>query len=213
MTTEITAVVFDLGGVLIDWNPRHLYRRLFGSDESAMERFLVEVCTPEWNARLDAGLPLAQGVAELVAAHPEQAELISAYKARWFEMLGGAFEGTVEILREVRRSGFLTYALSNWSTETFPGTQALYPFLDEMDGILISGEGKVGKPDPAIFREFLARFGLTAAETVFIDDRPENVTVAADLGIMAVQLVDAATLRRDLRDLGLPLAAQAPAIA
>jgi 2-haloacid dehalogenase len=213
MTTEITAVAFDLGGVLIDWNPRHLYRKLFGSDESAMERFLVEVCTPEWNARLDAGLPLADGVAQLAAAHPDQAELIAAYRERWFEMLGGAFEGTVAILREVRRAGIRTYALSNWSTETFPGTRALYPFLDEMDGILISGEVKVGKPDPAIFREFLARFGLTAAETVYIDDRPENVAVAADLGIRAVQFVDAARLRHDLRGLGLPLAAEAAAIA
>lgn len=208
MATEITAVAFDLGGVLIDWNPRHLYRKLFGADEAGMERFLAEVCTPEWNARLDAGLPLAQGVAELVADHPDQAGLIGAYGPRWHEMLGEPFHGTVAILLEVRRAGLRTYALSNWSTETFPGTRSRYPFLDGMDGILISGDVKVGKPDPAIFREFLARFGLTAARTLYIDDRQENVDAAVALGMVAVMFLDATQLRSDLRALGLPLAAE-----
>jgi 2-haloacid dehalogenase len=207
MPTEITAVVFDLGGVLIDWNPRHLYRKLFGADEEAMERFLAQVCTPEWNARLDAGRPFAEGVAELVAAHPDQAELISAYHLRWAEMLGEAFEGTVAILRELRWAGYRTYALSNWSAETFPVTRPRYPFLDELDGILISGEVGVGKPDPAIFREFLARFSLAAGQTVFIDDWDRNVAVAAALGMIAIRFVDAAQLRSDLRRLGLPVAA------
>lgn len=208
MTTDIKAVVFDLGGVLIDWNPRHLYRKLI-PDEAAMERFLAEVCNQEWNARLDAGYPFAQGVAELIAAHPDQAELIAAYHDRWFEMLGGSLEGTVAILRELRRAGVRTYALSNWSAETFPGTQARYPFLDELDGVLISGDVKVGKPDPAIFREFLARFALTAQSTVYIDDWEWNVTAAAGLGMVALRFTDAAQLRSDLRSLGLPLAAEA----
>ena len=213
MTTPITAVAFDLGGVLIDWNPRHLYRKMFGADEAAMERFLAEIATPEWNARFDAGRPLAEGVAELVAAHQDQAELISAYRLRWHEMLGGAFEGTVAILRELRRAGLRTYALSNWSTETFPGTRPRYPFLEEMDGILISGEVGVGKPDPAIFRQFLARFGLTPQATVFTDDSEANVTVAAGLGMVALRFTGDAQLRSDLRRLGLPLAAEAPAAA
>ncbi len=206
---RITAFVFDLGGVLIDWNPRHLYRKLFGADEAAMERFLAEICSPAWNARLDAGLPLAQGVAELVAAHPDQADLITAYHLRWGEMLGAPLEGTVAILRELRRAGLPTYALSNWSDETFPMTRARYPFLDEMDGILISGDVKVGKPDPAIFRECLRRFGLTAENTVYIDDWDRNVAVAAGLGMIATRFVDAARLRLDLRALGLPVAAEA----
>jgi 2-haloacid dehalogenase len=213
MTTPITAVVFDLGGVLIDWNPRHLYRKMFGADEAAMERFLAEIATPEWNSRFDAGRPLAEGVAELVAAHPDQAELISAYGLRWHEMLGGAFEGTVAILHELRRAGLRTYALSNWSTETFLGTRPRYPFLEEMDGILISGEVGVGKPDPAIFRQFLARFGLTPQATVFTDDSKANVTVAAGLGMVALRFTGDAQLRSDLRRLGLPLAAEAPAAA
>jgi len=207
MSAHITSVVFDLGGVLIDWNPRHLYRKLFGADEAAMERFLAEVCTPDWNSRFDAGRPLAEGVAELVAVHPEQAELISAYQQRWPEMLGGAFEGTVAILGELRRAGLRTYALSNWSAETFQVTRPLYPFLEEMDGILVSGEVKLGKPDPAIFREFLRRFNLAPQNTVYIDDWDRNVTVATALGMIAVRFVDAVLLRSELRGLGLPIGA------
>jgi len=207
MSAHITSVVFDLGGVLIDWNPRHLYRKLFGADEAAMERFLAEVCTPDWNSRFDAGRPLAEGVAELVAVNPEQAELISAYQQRWPEMLGGAFEGTVAILGELRRAGLRTYALSNWSAETFQVTRPLYPFLEEMDGILVSGEVKLGKPDPAIFREFLRRFNLAPQNTVYIDDWDRNVTVATALGMIAVRFVDAVLLRSELRGLGLPIGA------
>ncbi len=207
MTTEITTVVFDLGGVLIDWNPRHLYRKLFGVDEAGMERFLADVCTPEWNARLDAGRPFAEAVVELAAAHPDEAEMIAAYHTRWEEMLGPAFEGTVEILRDVRRAGYRTYALSNWSAETFPRTRSHYPFLDELDGILISGDVGVGKPDPAIFREFLSRFDVWPQKTIYIDDWDLNVTTAAGLGMTAVRFYDAGKLRSDLRDLGLPLPA------
>ncbi len=207
MAPNIDAVVFDLGGVLIDWNPRHLYRKLFEADEVAMERFLAEVCTPDWNSRLDAGRPFAEGVAELVARHPDQAELIAAWQFRWAEMLGPALDGTVAILAELRRAGLRTYALSNWSAETFVQTRPRYPFLDEMDGILISGEIGVGKPDPAIFREFLARFGLAAENAVFIDDWDLNVKTAGSLGMTAIQFTDAARLREDLRRLGLPLSA------
>ncbi len=205
--TAITAVAFDLGGVLIDWNPRHLYRKLFGEDEAAMERFLTEVCTLEWNGDFDAGRPFAEGVLELAVAHPDQAELIHAYHLRWEEMLGGALEETVEIVREVKRAGLRTFALSNWSAETFPVTRPRYPFLEELDGILISGEVGTRKPGPEIFRHFLERFGLTPEATVFIDDWDLNVARARELGMVAVQFVDAARLRADLRELGLPVAA------
>ena len=206
MTTPITAVAFDLGGVMIDWKPRHLYREIFGADEAAMEKFLTEVCTPAWNARFDAGRPFADGVAELTAAHPDQAEMIAVYHQRWGDMLGSAFEGTVAIMRELRAAGLRTYALSNWSAETFGFTGPRYPFLKELDGILISGDVGVAKPDPAIFREFMARFGLTAEATVFIDDWDHNVAAAAGLGMIAIHFVDATRLRADLRGLGLPVA-------
>jgi 2-haloacid dehalogenase len=207
MATQFDTVVFDLGGVLIDWDPRHLYRKLFGADETAMERFLAEVCTPAWNTSLDAGRPFSEAVAELVAAHPDQAELIAAYRERWPEMLGNALEGTVAILREIRRAGYRTYALSNWATETFGITRPLFPFLEEMDGILISGEVGVGKPNPAIFREFLSRFDVWPAKTVYIDDWDLNVATASALGMTAIHFYDAAQLRADLRRLGLPLEA------
>ena len=206
MPRPISAVAFDIGGVLLEWNPRLLYRKLFGADEAAMEQFLAEVCTPEWNARLDAGLPFADAVAELVAAHPDRAPLIEAYHRRWPEMLGDAVPGTVEIMRELRAAGIPTYALSNWSAETFPVAQSRFPFLAETDGLLISGEVGVGKPDPAIFREFLRRFGLVAGETVFIDDWDRNIATARGLGLVAIQFTDAATLRTELRALGLPVA-------
>jgi 2-haloacid dehalogenase len=200
------AVAFDIGGVLIDWNPRHLYRKIFGADEAAMERFLSEICTPAWNARLDAGRSFAESIAELIREHPGEAEAIEAYGSRWEEMLGGAFEDSVQVMRDLRRLSVPVYALSNWSRETYSATRERFTFLDEFDGTLISGEVGVGKPDPAIFREFLDRFGLVAESTVFIDDSSANVAVARTLGIEAIQFHNAGRLRRDLASRGFPLA-------
>ena len=204
MTTRIETVAFDLGGVLIDWNPRHLYRRLL-DDEAAIERFLAEVCTPEWNATLDNGHSFADGVAQLVREHPEHAGLIEAYRSRWPEMLGGCFPETLKIMRRLRGEGIPIYALSNWAAETFAATRDRFPFLDEFDGILLSGQVGVGKPDPAIFRLFLVRFGLTAESTVFIDDNPANVAAARSLGLQALLFENAAQVRLELQALGLPV--------
>jgi 2-haloacid dehalogenase len=204
MTTQITAVVFDLGGVLIDWNPRYLYRKLI-PDETALERFLAEVCTPAWNATLDAGRPFADGIAELVARFPEQAELIEAYGSRWEETLGEAVADSPAIVRRLVEAGVPTYALSNWARETFDTARAHFPFLDEFTGILISGDVRVAKPDPAMFRLFLDRFGLRAGETIFIDDSAANVAAARALGIVAIKFENADQTRRELAGLGLPL--------
>ena len=205
-STRLRAVVFDLGAVLIDWNPRHLYRTLFGGDEAAMERFLSEVCNPEWNVRIDAGRPFAEAVEELASRHPDRAHLIHAYRERWGEMLGGVLEGTLAVVRELRGAGVPVYALSNWSAETFALTRSRFPFLDELEGIVISGDVGVGKPDPAIFRHFMARFGLQADEIAFVDDSPANVAAARGLGIEAIRFENAEQVRRDLRRLGFPLA-------
>ena len=207
MTARFRAAVFDVGAVLIDWNPRHLYRRLF-DDEAEMERFLAEVCTPEWNAEMDAGRPFAEAIEELVARHPAQAALIRAYREHWVEMLGGPMEETVSIVRELRAAGVPVYALSNWSAETYPLTRPLCPFLGELEGILISGEAGVAKPDPAIFRLFLERFGLEAHEIVFIDDSAANVAAARALGMESIRFEDAALTRLELIRLGFPLAPQ-----
>jgi len=197
-----TAVVFDLGGVLIDWNPRYLYRKLF-DDEAAMESFLANVVSPEWNGQQDSGRTWAEAVEVLGREHPEQRDLIAAYWHRWQETLGDAIAPTVEILEELRRTGVRLYALSNWSAETFPVARPRYPFLESFDGIVISGEVKLAKPDPRIFRHLLDRYGLDPAATVFIDDSEANVRAAAAHGLVALRFEDAATLRNDLVRLGL----------
>jgi len=140
MTLPHTTVVFDLGGVLIDWNPRHLYRRLFAGDEAAMEAFLGTICTQAWNVMQDRGRSFAEGAALLKARHPDQSALIDAYGARFGEMMAGEIAGTVAILEELHRRGVTLYALSNWSRETFPFAQQRFSFLERFRGIVISGE-------------------------------------------------------------------------
>lgn len=207
---SIDTVVFDLGGVLIDWDPRHLYRQLF-DDHDAMERFLADICSPQWNLQQDAGRPWREAVAELSARHPAHAALIAAYHARWLEMLAGEIPGSVAILHELRERGLRLYALTNWSHETFPVARERFPFLRWFEGILVSGEERLIKPDPAIFRLLLSRYGIAPQRAVFIDDAPHNVAGAAAEGLHAVRFRDAAQLRRDLVALGLPLRAEEPA--
>ena len=199
------AVVFDLGGVLIDWDPRYLYRTLFDGDDAAMEAFLSEVVTQEWNGHQDAGRPWSEAIEVLAAKHPERRDLIAAFWERWPEMLGGALDETVAILAELRAAGVRVYALSNWSAETFPRARPRFPFLDWFDGIVISGEVKLVKPDPRIFSHLLETHGLAAHRTVFVDDSETNVAAAAELGMIAIRFEGAAALRRELRSLGLPV--------
>ena len=191
------AVVFDLGGVLIDWDPRYLYRKLL-ADEAAVEEFLATVCTPEWNAELDRGRPFAEGVAELVERHPEHAAAIAAYHERWPEMVAGDIPGTVEVLAELRAAGVPLYALTNWSAETFAITRGRFEFLEWFDGLLVSGEERVTKPDPAIFQLLLDRFGLDPTATVFVDDSEANVAAARRLGFDAIRFTGHEELRREL---------------
>jgi 2-haloacid dehalogenase len=191
------AVVFDLGGVLIDWDPRHLYRKLL-ADEAAVEEFLATVCTPEWNAELDRGRPFAEGVAELVERHPEHAAAIAAYHERWPEMVAGDIPGTVEVLAELRAAGVPLYALTNWSAETFAITRGRFEFLEWFDGLLVSGEERVTKHDPAIFQLLLDRFGLDPTATVFVDDSEANVAAARRLGFDAIRFTGHEELQREL---------------
>lgn len=202
-TRRFDAVVFDLGGVLIDWNPRRLYRPMFDGDEVAMERFLAEVCSPAWNLDLDAGQPWRAAIETLAASHPDQRDLIVAYDERWPEMLGGPIEATVEVLADLRDTGIRLAALSNWSAEKFPIARERYRFLDWFETIVISGEVGLCKPDPRIYRLLLDRTGLDAASTVFVDDAPANVSAATEAGMTALAFRDAATLRSDLAALGL----------
>jgi 2-haloacid dehalogenase len=197
-----TAVVFDLGGVLIDWDPRYLYRTLF-EDTASMERFLAEVTTQEWNAAQDAGRPWAEAVEVLAARFPDQRPLIEAYHLRWAETLGGAINGTVEVLAELRERRVRLLALSNWSAETFPVALDRYPFLAWFEGIVISGEVGVAKPDARIFEALIERHSVVPSKTVFVDDIEANVIAAGELGFIGLRFADPAALRVDLADLGL----------
>ncbi|MGE0725360.1 MAG: HAD family hydrolase [Alphaproteobacteria bacterium] len=196
------AVVFDLGGVLIDWDPRHLYRKVFAT-ETETERFLSEVCTGAWNLEQDRGRPLATATAALVAAHPHERERIEMYYGRWTEMLNGQIAGTVEVVEELHGRGVPLFALTNWSAETWAMARPLYPVLDRFRGILVSGMVGMIKPDPAIYRRLCADFGLTPARAAFTDDSPKNVAGAAALGFRAHHFTSPIKLRRWLVDLGL----------
>ena len=203
MTRALDAVVFDLGGVLIDWNPRHLYRSMFDGDDAAMERFLAEVCSPAWNLELDAGRSLREGVAALVARFPAQRDLIVAYDEHWTEMLGGPIEGTVAVLADLRRAGIRVAALSNWSADTFPIARSRYPFLGWFETIVISGEVGACKPDPRIYEVFFERTGLVPASSVFVDDVEANVAAASELGMTGLRFESPTVLRCQLEDLDL----------
>jgi 2-haloacid dehalogenase len=197
-----TAVVFDLGGVLVDWNPRYLYRRLF-AEEAEMERFLAEVTTPAWNLEQDRGRPFADGIASLVRDHPDQAELIEAYWRRWPEMLGEPHHETVDILAALRATGIRLLALTNWSAETYPFAPPRYPFLGWFEAVIVSGDVKLVKPDPAIFQLLVDRHGLEPSRTVLIDDTIANVRAAEALGFRGISFAGAPALRRDLVAMGL----------
>jgi 2-haloacid dehalogenase len=192
------AMVFDLGGVLIDWNPRYLYRKLFDGNEESMERFLSEICTPEWNARQDAGRPFAEATAELIARHPEQSGFIRAFFDRWPEMIAGAIEQTVEILSELKRTGHGLYALSNWSAETISYARDRYQFFEWFELAVISGEIGLVKPDREIFDFLLEKTGLRAEDCVFIDDSVVNADVARALGFDAIHFRSPQQLREAL---------------
>jgi 2-haloacid dehalogenase len=195
--------VFDLGGVLIDWNPRYLYRKLFPGDEAAMEHFLSNVCTQAWNSQQDAGRPFAEACASLKLEHPQHAELIDAWIERQPEMVTGAIQGTVEILAELRARGVPLYALSNWSAETFPLSLKRFDFLHWFKGIVLSGEVRVIKPDPRIFEHFFRTHAIDPSHTVYIDDLPRNVETANNFGMHGILFTDPPALRSELVRLGL----------
>jgi 2-haloacid dehalogenase len=190
-------VIFDLGGVLIDWNPRYLYRQLFAR-EADMEDFLTRICNFEWNDQQDAGRPFAEAIAELSERHPGQRPLIELYFERWDEMLGGALEETVEILSSLRDRNVRLFALTNFSAETFPIARERFEFLNWFEGILVSGEEGMKKPEHRIFHRLAERYGLTLEGAAFIDDVPKNIEAARQLGLHGIHFTSAADLKRDL---------------
>ena len=182
---SIRNIVFDFGGVLIDWNPRYLYRTYF-NDDREMEYFLSHVCTGEWNAEHDRGRTFDEGVRLLEERFPQYSEAIRLYRHGWESMLHGEFPGTVALLMKLKKLGYGIYGLTNWSAETFPIARSKYPVLHRFDGIVVSGQEKLIKPDPRIFGILLERYGLNAGECIFIDDSPANIETAARLGFNTV---------------------------
>src|SRR5215471_9456667 len=199
-----SVVVFDVGGVLIDWDPRHLYRKLFAGDEPAMEHFLANVCSHDWNRCQDAGRSFAEGARLLKLEHPDMAELIDAYGARFEEMMPGPIAGTVEILTELRDRGTPLYVLSNFSAETFAPVLERFEFLRWFHGIVISGEVGVIKPDPRIYEILLDRFAIDPHQAVYIDDVAANVEASRPFGIHGIHFTTPKALREGLVRLAVP---------
>ena len=194
----IKTIVFDLGGVLIDWNPRYLYKNIFDSEEK-MEWFLTRVCSPDWNAEQDGGRSFEAAIDELLPEYPEYKPQIEAYYSRWVEMLGGAIEGTVEILREFHQSErHEILALTNWSKQTFPIALDQFDFLHWFSGILVSGEENMKKPDLEIYELLIKRYGLTPSETLFIDDSHANIVSAKELDINTIHFRNPEQLRAEI---------------
>lgn len=192
-------IVFDFGGVLVDWNPHHLYDKYFGSREKA-EWFLNNICLYSWNLQMDGGKPFAEGVAELQAEHPEWSEAIAIYHTRWIEMMNGEIEGMVSVVKRLKAAGYGVYGLTNWSAETFPMVRDTYPVFQEFDGIVVSGEEHLLKPDAAIYKCLLERYDLQAEESLFVDDNADNVAGARNVGMKAIRFTSAEELERELKD-------------
>ena len=192
-------IVFDLGGVLIDWNPEYVYLKEFRGDREKMNWFFEEICTSEWNENQDAGYPLRKATEERVALFPAHERLIRMYYGEWEQMLGYELTGTVEILKKLHQSpNYSIYALTNWSGETFPVALQKFPFLSWFEGIVVSGDEKLKKPDPAIYQLLLERYHLKAADCVFIDDRADNVEAAVALGFEGIHFSNRKQLQNEL---------------
>lgn len=201
--TPPPALIFDFGGVLLDWDPRYLYRKLFPGDEQTMERFLVEIDFYEWNLLQDAGRPFSAAVTEHCARHPQYCDLIRAYDERYPESLHGAIPGTVDILSRLWKAGFPLFGLSNWSAEKFHLVRSDFEFLSWFQGIVISGEVGIAKPDRRIFQALLEQVGRPAGECLLIDDSTANIAAAQALGFQTIHFYSPPQLAGELTRRGL----------
>jgi 2-haloacid dehalogenase len=200
---DVNSVVFDLGGVLVDWDPRYLLRKVMTGREAEMEAILSDVLNHEWNLERDTGDSWPAAMARAAAEHPQWADVFRAYDERWGETLGGSHEDTVAILRELHERGVPLYALSNWSAQKFPHAEERFDWLECFDGIVVSGRVKLVKPKPEIFQHLLETYGLAAPEVFFVDDFEPNIVAARELGMYAHHFHGADALRADLEAHGL----------
>lgn len=195
---KIETVIFDLGGVLVDWEPRRLFRKIF-EDEKEMEYFLMHICTPDWNVQQDKGRPLAEATQLLVDQFPDYAPQVQAFYGRWEEMLGGAIQDTVDVLKElVEAKSHRVYALTNWSAETFPIALRDFEFLQWFEGILVSGDEKMIKPDREIYDLMCTRYKIDPQSAVFIDDSLKNIEGCIDYGMHGIHFKSGIQLRNEL---------------
>lgn len=197
---KIKNIVFDFGGVLLDWNPRYFYQSYFDTTEK-MDYFLTHICTEEWNAEQDRGRTFAEGIRLLQAQYPEYRSAIRFFEGNWNDMLRGEFPDSVDILHQLKDQGFALYGLTNWSAETFPRVYKEYDFFAFFDGIVVSGEEKLIKPDAAIFNVLLQRYQLKADESIFIDDNYANIQAADALGFKTIHFVNAEKTKEQLQSL------------
>ena len=200
MTSLITAIIFDFGNVFVKWDAHALYKRFFPSPQ-AVDSFLQEIHFAEWNAHQDAGRSFKEGIEELSSEFPQYAELIQAYDTFWEESITETYEGTVEIAYKLKKAGWELYLLSNFSAETFPLMLKRYDFLQLFDDIIISGEHKVIKPDPAIYHLTLKRIDRKAQECLFIDDSLLNIEIAGKLGFQTIHFQSPEQLEVDLQNM------------
>jgi 2-haloacid dehalogenase len=199
----VNTVVFDLGGVLVDWNPRHLLREVMPGREAEVETLLADVLNHAWNLERDKGDSWAEAIARLKVEYPRWADIFDTYTERWPETLVGSLDDTVVILRELKARGTPLYALSNWSAEMFPHAEAKYDWLELFDGIVVSGRVKMIKPDRDIFEYLMDTYDLQAVDLFFIDDNEPNVLAARSYGIHAHRFEEAGALRAELGAEGL----------
>ncbi len=199
--SRVKNIIFDFGGVLVDWNPRYVYRSYFKTEEE-MEHFLGNICTTEWNSNQDCGHLMADATRERVALFPEFKEAIEMYYYRWGEMLRSDIPASVALLKELKAAGYGIYGLTNWSHETIQVAYDRYPVFGEFDGIVVSGIEKMLKPDPRFYNILLERYGLKASECIFLDDNQDNVDAANALGITALRFTTAEEIKPQLVELG-----------
>ena len=194
---KANVVIFDFGGVLVDWNPHYLYDPYFGSREKA-DWFLANICNSAWNVQMDGGKPFEEGIAERVGEYPEWEKEIRMYRSEWLKMMGGQISGMQEVVEDLKAQGYRLYGLTNWAADTFALVRHTYPVFDLLDGIVVSGEEKVAKPDPRIFRILLERYHITPSDAVFIDDNKPNTDAARALGLQTILFQSAEQLRESL---------------
>lgn len=200
---KIDTIIFDLGGVLIDWNPKYVYREVFNGDEAKVDWFLDTICTNDWNAEQDAGRTFKNATESLIRKHPQYEDWIRIFYDRWEDMLGGPIKDSVQLLDQLKTANtHQLYALTNWSAESFPVALDRYDFLQHFNGILVSGVEMTRKPFAKIYEIILERYQLRASASVFIDDNLDNVIGARKVGMKAIQYKNSQQLINELAHLG-----------